>query len=44
MVQNAVFTFYNAFFKAGLHYDDYRSKLVPFEAQKKFSTFEKALA
>jgi hypothetical protein len=30
--------------KVGLHYGDYRSKLVHFDAQKIFSMFEKALA
>jgi hypothetical protein len=31
-------------FKAGLHYGDYRSKLVHFDAQEIFSMFKKALA
>jgi hypothetical protein len=30
--------------KAGLHYGDYHSRLVHFEAQKIFSTLKKALA
>jgi hypothetical protein len=32
------------FVKAGLHYSDYRSKLVHFEAQKIFHMLKKALA
>ncbi len=32
------------FVKAGLHYDNYRSKLVHFGAQKIFSMLQKALA
>jgi hypothetical protein len=31
-------------FKVGLHYADYRSKLVPFEEQKNIFYFKKTLA
>jgi len=36
--------FYKALLKAGLHYGDYRSKLVHFEEQKIFFMVKKDLA